>query len=70
MKYIVKEVQNRNSEREGSEIEAKDLSAAKRTASRMQVFEGTVLRIEAENGAVLSTKESGTWRDENAANFI
>ena len=45
MKYYVAEVQNIGSKREAAAIEAKDIAAAKRTASRQQVFEGTVLEI-------------------------
>lgn len=62
--YIIKEIQNVNSEREGVTIEAADLSQAKRKASRNQTFKGTTLRIETINGACLSYKESGSkWVD-------
>ena len=62
-KYIVREIQNAQSKREGTEIEAIDLSSAKRKATRGQFYEGTVLRIETENGTVLAVKENGKWRD-------
>lgn len=61
--YIVKEVQNVNSERKGKRIEAKDLTAAKRAASRAQFFQGTVMKIENEAGALLAYKEGSRWID-------
>ena len=61
--YIVTEKQNAQSSRKGQTIEAANLTAAKRKASGLQVFKGTVLEIAAENGAVLSRKEEGRWTD-------
>lgn len=61
--YIITEKQDINSTRRGERIEAADLAAAKRKASRMQMFKGTVLTIEAENGALLATKQGGKWED-------
>ncbi|MCG8608967.1 MAG: hypothetical protein MI864_00385 [Pseudomonadales bacterium] len=61
--YIIKEVQNLNSEREGDRIEASSLTQAKRTASRNQFFQGTVLRIESEGGFLLAYKKDGQWVD-------
>lgn len=55
--YVIKEVQNLNSDREGVSIRANSLSCAKRTASRNQGFHGTTLKIETENGALLAYKE-------------
>lgn len=62
-KYIVRELQNAQSKREGTEIEAINLSSAKLKATRDQFYEGTVLKIETKNGAVLAIKENGKWRD-------
>ena len=59
--YIIKEVQNMGSERKGERIEAKDLAAAKRAASRAQMFQGSVMKIESEAGALLAHKEGGRW---------
>ncbi len=59
--YIIKEVQNVNSERKGERIEAKDLAAAKRAASRAQMFQGSVMKIENEAGMQLAYKENGRW---------
>lgn len=59
--YIIKEVQDVNSEREGTQIEAKNLRAAKRAASRGQFYQGTVLKIENEIGILLAYKESGKF---------
>ena len=61
--YIITELQNANSSRKGEAIEAADLSAAKRKASGMQMFKGTVLEITAENGARLAIKRDGKWEN-------
>jgi ribosomal protein L19 len=61
--FIIRELQNMNSHREGQAIEAKNLTAAKRAASRAQMFQGTVLKIESQGGAVLAVKEDGKWND-------
>ena len=61
--YIITELQNANSCRKGETVEAQDLSAAKRRASRMQVFQGTVMEIAYANGSVVSVKEDGKWQD-------
>ncbi len=59
--YIIRELQNSNSLRAGEKIQADSLSAAKRKATGMQMFQGTVMVIEAENGNVLARKERGFW---------
>lgn len=61
--YVVTEKQNVNSVRNGLVIEAADLAAAKRRASREQMFQGTVMTIESESGALLAIKQDGKWRD-------
>ena len=61
--YIITELQNAQSARKGKTIEAADLTAAKRKASSLQMFKGTVMEIAAENGPVLSRKEGGRWID-------
>ena len=61
--YIIKEVQNINSEREGVRIETTSLTQAKRIASRNKVFQGTVLRIESDGGFLLAYKKDGQWVD-------
>ena len=63
MIYIVTELQNAQSHRKGETVEAPNLTAAKRKASVMQMFKGTVMEIATENGAVLSRKENGLWID-------
>ena len=63
--YIITEKQNLNSSRRGETIEAKDLTAAKRAASRMKMFKDTVMTIESESGMLLCWKDrSGKWNDE------
>ena len=46
--YYVAETQNLNSIRQTEKIEAKDLTAAKRAATKNQIFQGTVLKIYSE----------------------
>ena len=61
--YIVTELQNAQSSRKGETVQAANLTAAKRKASSMQMFQGTVMEIAAENGSVLSRKQDGKWID-------
>ena len=63
MIYIITELQNAQSSRKGQTIEAANLTAAKRKASGLQMFKGTVMLIAAENGAILSRKQDGRWID-------
>ena len=60
--YIITEKQNLFSTREGVAVEATSLTSAKRIASKDQVFNGTVLTVESQSGALLAYKEAGkTW---------
>ena len=61
--FIITELQNAQSSRKGETVEASNLSAAKRRATSLQMFKGTVMEIANENGAVLSCKEDGRWID-------
>ena len=61
--FIITELQNAQSSRKGETVEASNLSAAKRRATSLQIFKGTVMEIANENGAVLSRKEDGRWID-------
>lgn len=61
--YIITELQNAQSSRKGETIEAESLTVAKRKASRLQMFHGTVMEITAESGAVISRKKGGKWVD-------
>lgn len=61
--YIVTELQNAQSLRKGTRIEAANLTAAKCKASRMRVFKGTVLEITLENRTLVALKENGAWRN-------
>ena len=45
MRYYVMEVQNAGAFAKAEAFEAKSLASAKRTASRKQVFQGTVLYL-------------------------
>lgn len=62
-KYVVTEKQNAHSVRKGLVIEAADLAAAKRRASREQMFQGTVLTIEDQAGNLLAVKHGKKWED-------
>ena len=58
--YTIIEAQNINSVREGTEIQAKDLTSAKRAASKAQCFQSTVLKIE-QNGCLVAYKDANGW---------
>lgn len=62
MEYVITEKQNLQSYRDGEVIVAKNLTAAKRSASRNRGFLGTVLTIE-ENGVLLAYKKGEKWTD-------
>ena len=61
--YLVTELQNAQSSRKGETVEAANLTSAKRKASSLQVYQGTVMEIAAENGSILSRKQDGKWID-------
>ena len=60
--YLITESNHLNSRREGVEFKFKDLTKAKRFASRAQVFCGTVLAISV-CGDLVSYKKDGKWID-------
>ena len=59
--YIITEKQDLQSTREGKKVEASNLTAAKRAATRGRAFYGTVLTIENENGILLASKNGAKW---------
>ena len=62
--FVIRELQNSHSYRDGETIQAENLSAAKRIASRRKCFHGTVLVIENESRIVLARKRDGErWQD-------
>lgn len=69
MRYYVMEVQNAGALAIAEVFEAKSLASAKRTASRKQVFQGTVLYLGTEvdsNGFVrnpIAIKEGKEWSE-------
>ena len=73
MKYILRELQNINSFREGEEIEAANLTAAKAMASRKQLFQGTILTLtvggttalDDTTGEVVCYKDAEGWHNED-----
>lgn len=61
-KFIVAEAQNLASLRKGESIEVKDLTAARRKATAMQMFQGTALAIyDAQSKLMVSYKLDGKW---------
>ena len=58
--YTVFEAQNENSMRQGTDIKASGLTAAKRKASSMQCFQKTVLAIY-DGEHQLAAKKDGKW---------
>jgi hypothetical protein len=63
--YIIKELQNNQSEREGFTIQADHLTAAKSAATRLQMFKWTTVRIEDASGHQIAVKTAGKWQDWN-----
>lgn len=63
MQVVVTEKQNASSQRAGELHEVKDLAAAKRIATRNQMFQGTTMTVETTDGRLLATKERGEWTD-------
>ena len=64
MTYIIHELQNMNSVREGT-IYNGTLRGAKTKATRDQIWQGTVLKITDEHGRMIACKDqhTGTWYD-------
>ena len=64
MAFYMMEKQNANSYREPTPLTAQTLDGAKREATRLQAFEGTVLEIgtDPENWKPVSRKEHGKWQ--------
>jgi hypothetical protein len=60
--YIIHELQNLNSVRNGTEHNG-SLRAAKTAATRGQVYQGTVLKITDEEGRTVSVKTPQGWQD-------
>lgn len=64
--YTVIEKQNANSQREGTEFQARDLTAAKRKATSLQCFHGTYLELLDDRGDTIAAKEAGgKWIDQS-----
>lgn len=61
--YIIKELQNKQSDCKGIQICAKTLRAAKIAATKAQMFKGTVMSVESDLGNVLAYREGGKWVD-------
>lgn len=61
-KFIIQELQDTASQRDGVKVEAENLTAAKRAATRMQQFQHTVLVVSSANGRRLAIKQGGKWK--------
>ena len=58
--FKITEKQDFNSVREGYEVQAENLTAAKRIASKKQAYFGTVITIE-HGGEVVASKSGKSW---------
>lgn len=63
--YTLIEKQNSNSEREGVEFEAKNLTQAKRKATKLQCFEGTFLVLREGLYVVAAKEKNGKWIEQS-----
>lgn len=61
--YTITEKQTLGSTRKGNAIQAKNLTEAKRIATRNKMFKGTVLTIEL-NGKRVAYKKDGVWEND------
>ena len=63
--FVITEKLTINSVRNnGVQVEAESLAAAKRWATKNQMFKGTVMEIRDQNGTILSWKgKNGKWID-------
>ncbi len=62
--YVVRESENMVFNNEGKAFDARALTDAKRRAIRKQFYQGSNLRLEDENGKVVSIKRDGhKWED-------
>jgi hypothetical protein len=61
--YIFREIENVCSYRLPTTIRAANITTARRRASALQVFQGTVLTLENENGELICYKENGKWKN-------
>jgi hypothetical protein len=59
--YTLIEKQNSNSQREGVEFEANNLTQAKRKATKLQCFEGTFLELREGLSTVATKEANGKW---------
>ena len=59
--YVIKEVQNLNSDRAATMTVNGSLAAAKRCATKSQSFNGSVLKIENTRGVLIAYKQGGKW---------
>lgn len=63
-RFFIEELSDSASIRMGKYVEVQSLDGAKRSASRDQVFKGTVIRISDEKGQALANKgANGRWEN-------
>ena len=63
MVYVIKEVNSVSSDRTPLTTVNGCLSQAKATATKQQMFKGTVMKIETIRGEMVSYKKDGVWHD-------
>ena len=63
MVYVIKEVNSVSSDRTPLTTVNGCLSQAKATATKRQMFKGTVIKVETTRGELVSYKKDGVWHD-------
>ena len=63
MAYVIKEVNNISADRKPLTTVNGCLSQAKATATKQQMYKGTVMKIETTRGELVSYKKDGVWHD-------
>lgn len=63
MVYIIKEVNSVSADRKPMTTVNGCLSQTKATATKQQMFKGTVMKIETIRGELVSYKKDGVWHD-------
>ena len=63
MVYVIKETSSVSADRKPMTTVNGCLSQAKATATKRQMFKGTVMKIETTRGELVSYKKDGVWYD-------
>lgn len=63
MAYVIKEVNSVSADRKPMTTVDCCLSQAKATATKQQMFKGTIMKVETIYGELVSYKKDGIWHD-------